>query len=313
MAKMQADQITLSTIAVGSDSDTKLLTGLAQMGSGRYYFTERAADIPKITSRETTIATRSSLVEGRVLPRVTAASPIILGLTGATLPPLSGYVTTAARPRAVTALTSDRGDPFLAHWQLGLGRVVAWTSDTGGPWSAQWRSWPEAERFWQQAVRWTFPEPTRATFPVAAEVVGDQVTLRAQSVRPDGPSAICSTRGLRSWGRMARPRDAAAPDGTRHLLALDDGAGPGAYQARFVQYENGQPARDETLGFTVRAVPSSAPSASTEPCWIDWPPVLVVMRSPRPATPSPIRPDPRRTINANLVAVRPVGPDPHPA
>ena len=32
IAKMQAEQITLSTIAVGSDSDTKLLTALAQMG-----------------------------------------------------------------------------------------------------------------------------------------------------------------------------------------------------------------------------------------------------------------------------------------
>ena len=132
---MQAEQITLSTIAVGSDSDTKLLTALAQMGSGRYYFTERSADVPRITSRETTIATRSSMVEGRVLPQVTAPSPIMLGLTGSTLPTLGGYVTTAARPRAVTALTSDKGDPLLAHWQQGLGRVVAWTSDTSGPWT----------------------------------------------------------------------------------------------------------------------------------------------------------------------------------
>ncbi|MGE3271664.1 MAG: VWA domain-containing protein, partial [Chloroflexota bacterium] len=132
IAKMQADQITLSTIAVGSDSDTKLLTALAQMGSGRYYFTERSQDVPRITAKETTIATRSSMVEGRVLPQVTAPSPIMLGLTGSTLPTLAGYVTTAPRPRAITALTSDRGDPLLAHWQQGLGRVVAWTSDTSG-------------------------------------------------------------------------------------------------------------------------------------------------------------------------------------
>ena len=38
---------------------------------------------------------------------------------------------------------------------------------TSGPWTEQWRSWPEAQRFWQQAVRWTFPEPTLTTFPVA--------------------------------------------------------------------------------------------------------------------------------------------------
>lgn len=252
IAKMQASQITLSTIAVGSDSDTKLLTQLAQIGSGRYYFTERATDIPRITTRETTIATRSSMVEGRVVPHVTDASPIMLGLTGQTLPILNGYVATAARPRAITALTSDRGDPILAHWQQGLGRVVAWTSDTGGPWSAEWRKWPEAERFWQQAVRWTFPEPTRATFPVSAEVVGDQVTLRAQSVRPDG-----------RFGDLLDTRvTIVAPNGTARELNLPQTAPgtyslattitePGAYQARFVQYEAGQPARDETIGFTI--------------------------------------------------------------
>jgi uncharacterized membrane protein len=252
IAKMQADQITLSTIAVGGDSDTKLLTALAQMGAGRYYFTERSQDIPRITSRETNIATRSSLVEGRVLPQVTAPSPIMLGLSGATLPGLSGYVATAARPRAVTALTSEKGDPLLAHWQQGLGRVVAWTSDTSGPWTEEWRAWPEADKFWQQAVRWTFPEPTRATFPIQAEVVGDQVTLRAQSVRPDG-----------RFGDLLDTRvTIVAPDGTGREVQLPQTAPgtyavattiptPGAYQARFVQYENGQVAREETLGFTV--------------------------------------------------------------
>jgi uncharacterized membrane protein len=253
IAKMQADQITLSTIAVGGDSDTKLLTELAQMGAGRYYFTERSQDVPRITTKETTIATRSTMVEGRVLPQVTAASPIMLGMTGSTLPTLAGYVTTAPRPRAVTALTSDRGDPLLAHWQQGLGRVVAWTSDTSGPWTQEWRNWKDGDRFWQQAVRWTFPEPTRATFPVQAEVIGDQVTLRAQSVRPDG-----------RFGDLLDTRvTIVAPDGNAREVQLPQTApgtyalattitAPGAYQARFVQFEQGKAAREETVGFTVR-------------------------------------------------------------
>jgi Mg-chelatase subunit ChlD/uncharacterized membrane protein len=253
LAKMQAEQITLSTIAVGSDSDTKLLTNLAQMGSGRYYFTERSADIPKITSRETTIASRSSLIEGRVVPQLTAQSPIMLGLTGATLPTLNGYVTTAARPRAITALTSDRGDPLLAHWQQGLGRVVAWTSDTGGNWSEQWRSWPESDRFFQQAVRWTFPEPTRATFPVGAEVIGDQVTLRAQSVRPDGRFGDLLDTRVTIVAPNGSARELTLPQTAPGTYALATTiAEAGAYQARFTQYEGGKPAREETVGFTVR-------------------------------------------------------------
>jgi Mg-chelatase subunit ChlD/uncharacterized membrane protein len=253
LQRMQADQITLSTIAVGSDSDTKLLTSLAQMGSGRYYFTERSTDIPKITSRETTIASRSSMIEGRVVPQVTADSPIMLGLTGATLPTLNGYVSTAPRPRAVTALTSDRGDPLLAHWQQGLGRVVAWTSDTSGPWSQEWRNWSEGEKFWQQAVRWTFPEPTRATFPVTAEVVGDQVTLRAQSVRPDGRFGDLLDTRVTITPPSGQSRELTLPQTAPGTYALSMTIGdPGAYQAKFTQYEGGKVAREETVGFTVR-------------------------------------------------------------
>jgi hypothetical protein len=222
------------------------------MGAGRYYFTERSSDIPRITSRETNIATRSTMIEGRVLPQVTAPSPIMLGLTGATLPPLGGYVTTAPRPRAITALTSDRGDPLLAHWQQGLGRVVAWTSDTSGPWTEEWRAWPEGDRFWQQAVRWTFPEPTRATFPVAAEVIGDQVTLRAQSVRPDGRFGDLLDTRVTIVAPNGSARELQLPQTAPGTYALATTiAEPGAYQARFVQFENGQPAREETMGFTV--------------------------------------------------------------
>ena len=45
---MRPREITLSTVAVGSDSDTKLLTLLASIGEGRYYFTERSSEIPRI-------------------------------------------------------------------------------------------------------------------------------------------------------------------------------------------------------------------------------------------------------------------------
>ncbi|MCC6175022.1 MAG: VWA domain-containing protein [Chloroflexi bacterium] len=252
VAKMRSAQITLSAIAMGSDSDTKLLTNLAQMGAGRYYFTERPADIPKITTRETSIVTRTPMVEGRVLPRETEPSPILLGLSGSVLPPISGYVTTEARPRAVMALTTDRGDPLLAHWQHGLGRVVAWTSDTSGPWTVEWQQWPEYERFWQQAVRWTLPEPTRADFAVNADVNGDRVALRAQSIRPDG-----------RFGDLLDTRvTVLAPDGSARELPLPQTAPgtystattagqAGAYEARFVQYEGGKAVREETIGFTV--------------------------------------------------------------
>lgn len=49
--QMQADQITLSTVAIGSDADTNLLSRLADLGGGRYYFTARATAIPEFAPR----------------------------------------------------------------------------------------------------------------------------------------------------------------------------------------------------------------------------------------------------------------------
>ena len=79
---MRPAQITLSTLAIGSDSDTRLLTSLARLGGGRYYFTERSAQIPRIASKETTILTRNAVVEGQVAAVVDEPSPILRGLSG---------------------------------------------------------------------------------------------------------------------------------------------------------------------------------------------------------------------------------------
>ena len=252
ISKMQAADITLSTIAMGGDSDTKLLTRLAELGSGRYYFTERSQDIPKITTKETTIVTRNALVEGRVLPRVTEPSPVLIGLTGSALPALGGYVSTTTRPRANTVLTTEKGDPLLAHWQSGLGRVVAWTSDAGGEWTAEWGSWDNASRFWQQAMRWTLPEPTQSTFPVTAEVVGDRVTLRAQSVRPDGRYADLLDTRVTIVPPQGQARELQLPQTAPGTYSLSTVVSePGVYEARFAQFEDGKAVRQETLGFTI--------------------------------------------------------------
>ena len=47
-----ADRTTLSTIAIGEDADTDLLNFLADEGGGRYHFTVRDEDIPRLTLEE---------------------------------------------------------------------------------------------------------------------------------------------------------------------------------------------------------------------------------------------------------------------
>jgi uncharacterized membrane protein len=219
IARMQAAHVTLSTLAIGSDADARLLANLAHIGGGRYYFTERGSQIPLIASKETAILTRNAIVEGRVAVLVAEPSPILRSLPG-DLPALSAYVATTRKERAVTALETERGQPLLAHWQYGLGRVVAWTSEAQQGWASDWARWPDAAQFWAQAVRWSLPAPVRADFQPTASVGADgrQVVLTVQAVSDDGRFAdLQDTRAT-----------VVAPDGSARQVSLPQ-RGPGTY------------------------------------------------------------------------------------
>jgi uncharacterized membrane protein/Mg-chelatase subunit ChlD len=250
--RMRPYQITLSALAIGSDSDTRLLSGLARLGGGRYYFTERSAQIPRIASKETTILTRNAVIEGQVAAVVEEQSPILRGLTG-DFPPLQGYVATTRKDRAVTALESERGHPLLAHWQYGLGRVVVWASDAQTGWTRGWTSWQEAGQFWSQAVRWSLPAPVRSDFQPLAQVSvdGRHVDLSVQSLRDDGRFADLQDTRATVVDPNGTARELVLPQtspGTYELTTRVDE--PGVYRVLFSQGN-----REETAGF---AIPDSA-------------------------------------------------------
>ena len=254
LSRTAAEQITLSTLAIGSDADTKLLASLARLGGGRYYFTERSTQIPLIASKETTILTRNAIVEGQVGALVAEPSPILRSLAG-DFPPLQGYVATTRKDRAVTALETERGHPLLAHWQYGLGRVVAWTSDAQQGWTSAWATWPGAAQFWSQAVRWSLPAPVRADFQPSVQVA------------PDGRHVVLQVRALADDGHFANLQDTRAtvvgPDGAAREVSLPQTA-PGTYQLTSQVDQAGtyrvlfkQGLREEVAGFSVPDSPET--------------------------------------------------------
>lgn len=154
--KMKKEGITLSAVAVGQDADQFLLEELAKSGGGRYYFTDEFADIPKIFTKETRMASQSYIQNRTFFPTITEHSPIISGFKEG-FPPLDGYITTLSKNTATMALSSDTMDPILAEWQYGLGRVVAWTSDIRGAWTKNWLSWDQTEEFWLGVISRILP------------------------------------------------------------------------------------------------------------------------------------------------------------
>ncbi|HBW34091.1 VWA domain-containing protein [Desulfosporosinus sp. BICA1-9] len=156
LKQMAADNITLSVVAIGGDSDTSLLRYLAQEGHGRYYYTDQIDNIPKIFAKETMMVTRSYFVQEPFTPIVTGSTSMLPAMEG--LPQLLGYVATTPKDTAEVILTSHDGDPVLARWHYGLGRTVAWTSDAKGRWAEQWVAWSAFPQFWGKVISWTLPE-----------------------------------------------------------------------------------------------------------------------------------------------------------
>ncbi|GAB4579419.1 MAG: VWA domain-containing protein [Anaerolineales bacterium] len=166
--------ITLTTVGVGSDA-APFLEDLARIGNGRYHFTEDPSSIPAIFTEETTLATRSYIVEETFFPELASSSPILNGIDE--VPPLHGYVGTSSKDTAQTILVSAQGDPILAQWQYGLGKAVAFTSDASPRWARDWVAWDGFPAFWAQAVRFTVNQNVDTGLSISVEQDGETAKL----------------------------------------------------------------------------------------------------------------------------------------
>ena len=215
--KMRSDNVTLSTVAVGSDSDTALLSYLAQEGRGRYYFTNQIDNIPKIFAKETMMVTRSYFVQEQFTPIVTAAGGMLPA--NRELPSLLGYVATTPKDTAEVVLTSHEGDPVLARWRYGLGRAVAWTSDGTGRWAGPWLAWSEFAQFWGKVISWTLPEDTGSELGVNLTRDGGVGRLNVDLPRERRKAHDIEAKII-------------APDGSTSEIMVP-AVGPGEYRAEF--------------------------------------------------------------------------------
>jgi Ca-activated chloride channel homolog len=154
-ARIAADGITMSTVAMGADADRELMARLASVGKGRYYHTDDPQNVPRIFTSETMAITRDLVVEGNIRPRRAYADELIAGFGADSFPDLGGYQRTYPKPAAQVLLSGRGEDPVLVSWRYGLGKAVAFTSDLSGRWGRQWVEWPAFGRFVSQMARWT--------------------------------------------------------------------------------------------------------------------------------------------------------------
>lgn len=185
-ATMNSARITVSTVAVGSDSDTGLLEEIAKTGNGRYYFTDDPAAVPQIFAKETVTASKSAIDEQPFVPQIIRKTQAFSGIDLEAAPFLLGYVMTRAKPTSEVILATEKGDPLLVWWRYGLGMTVAFTSDAKSRWAAEWLPWPGYPKFWAQVVRHTMRKSDAKGMAVDVAQRGGRATLVLDAVDATG-------------------------------------------------------------------------------------------------------------------------------
>ncbi|MFH0964297.1 MAG: VWA domain-containing protein [Planctomycetota bacterium] len=230
VTRMSADGITVSTVAVGSESDRELLRSVAAVGKGRYYSTDDPTNVPQIFVKETLTVQRSSVVEEPFTPSVVGEAELLRGIPWSEAPPLYGYVSVSPRPLGEVLLASHRAEPILARWRYGLGKVASYMSDVSGRWGPDWVEWKYFAVFFSQLARDTMrSDPAGAgRASVALSQEPGEVRILADLVEDQG-----------GFLNDAQARaTVVGPSVTTRNLVLEQTA-PGRYEGAFDTQETG--------------------------------------------------------------------------
>lgn len=177
-----SDGVALSTVGVGGDSNERLLEDMARWGGGRYYSARDLKQLGEVYEKELQAPTAQLVIERPVSVALVEDSPLVAGLDMNLAPTLFGYVRTRPKARAqVTLVSEGAGDPLLASWPFGCGRVVAYTSSATGSWATLWvKDWEDGyNRFWRQILHGVFKQPGREIYRIHLQPEGLRLSVRA--------------------------------------------------------------------------------------------------------------------------------------
>ena len=177
-----AEGITLSTVAVGSSSDTQLLEQLADSCGGRYYYSDISSDIPKIFAREVFLGSESYIQNGVFPLKVQKNHELTNNLFADGWPVLYGYI--AATPKTASTpviVSDDKENPILTVWQYGLGRTAAWNSDVSGEWSGAFSGKDDYVQMWKRIVDYSTGNADMGGDRVDVVTVGERTEITYQT------------------------------------------------------------------------------------------------------------------------------------
>ena len=250
---MNADRITVSTVAMGSGADQNLLEEIARTGNGRFYIADDPAQVPQIFAKETVTASKSAINEQPFSPALVRPTQVLSELKLDEAPFLLGYVITRPKPTSEVILATESGDPLLAWWRYGLGMSVAFTSDAKARWAAEWLTWPQFGQFWAQVVRHALRKSESRGSLVLVERKGRKAIISIDAIeQPSGKFLNQAQTELTLVDPQLSTRKIPMPQvAPGRYQAEIDTARQGTYQLMFSQTKDTQLVGRQTRGLAV--------------------------------------------------------------
>lgn len=182
--------ITVSTVAVGEESDQTMLSNIADICGGRFYYTDVNNSIPRIFAQEVYLSTNTYLINQEFYPDIVSDSDILSGAMDEGCPALLGYIASTPKNAANVILESDQGDPILTTWQYGLGRTVAWNSDGDNVWTANYANWDNYPTLWSNIIQYVIADTELGDDAFEIHKDGNTVTLSYTTKEYDKDTAV---------------------------------------------------------------------------------------------------------------------------
>jgi Mg-chelatase subunit ChlD len=189
--RMKRDNITVTSVAIGTDAARPLLTEIANSGGGKYYQVTNPKAIPSIFMREARRVAKPLIIEdpNGIGMRIEFPHEILGSIDQ--LPAASGFVLTTPKdnPLVEIAATANRPEqpPLLATWTYGQGRAAVWTTDVGQRWAAPYTQWQHYDQLFTQLVRWSLrPTVGDRNYSLVTQVHDDRVQVIVNAIDSDG-------------------------------------------------------------------------------------------------------------------------------
>jgi uncharacterized membrane protein len=207
-ADLQKNKISVSTVTVyphhidPQSGVAPTMREIAEKTGGRYYgpIDSNPNQLPQIFIKEATVVRRSLIFEKDPLPVKfgRSSSDLVKGIEK--FPNLRGMVLTSRKnsPQIeVPLVANENNDPVLAHWQAGLGKVVAFTSDATERWGAYWAGSGMYQKFWAQVIRSVARPPMSTDFDIRITTEGTKAKVVVEAINKEaGYLNFLNVRGL---------------------------------------------------------------------------------------------------------------------